>query len=218
MGAQTPTPFDETPRDPGYIKGYPPGIRENGGQYTHAAAWLGFAFAGLGHGDRAWGIVNLINPIQHSASRTEAEQYSVEPYVLAADIASVAPHTGRSGWTWYTGSSAWTLRLSIEGILGLQLRNGELLIDPCLPKAWGWAEAVIKGPAGALAIQIEGPEHVGHGSVEMTVDGVPVTDATVAFPTDGSVRRIGVRLGRLPAPQAERASAPLARESVQVRP
>jgi cyclic beta-1,2-glucan synthetase len=208
-------PFDVTPRDPGYIKAYPPGIRENGGQYTHAAAWLGFAFAGLGDGDGAWGIFNLINPIQHSASRTEAEQYRVEPYVLAADIASVAPHTGRGGWTWYTGSSAWTLRLGIEGILGLQLRNGELLIDPCLPKAWGWAEAEIRGPAGVLAVQIEDPEHVGHGSVEMTVDGVPVTDATVAFPTDGLVRRIGVRLGRLPA---ERATPPAAREPVQIRP
>jgi len=187
-------PFDQTPRDPGYIKAYPPGIRENGGQYTHAAAWLGFAFARLGDGDRAWRIFNVINPIQHAASRADTERYRVEPYVLAADVASVVPHTGRGGWTWYTGSAAWTLRLGVEGILGLRLRNGELLIDPCLPKVWGSVEAEIRGPAGVLAIQIEDPEHVGHGAIEVTVDGAPVTGAIVAFPTNGSIRYVRVRL------------------------
>ena len=193
-------PFDATSRDPGYIKAYPPGIRENGGQYTHAAAWLGLAYAGLGDVDRAWGIFDLLSPIRHAASRTDAEHYRVEPYVLAADIASVAPHTGRGGWTWYTGSAAWTLRLGIEGILGLQLRNGQLVIDPCLPKAWGWAEAEVRGQAGVLAIRIEDPEHVGRGAVGMTVNGVAHVGPAVDFPTDGSVRRVSVRLGRLPPP------------------
>lgn len=204
-------PFDATSRDPGYIKAYPPGIRENGGQYTHAAAWLGFAFAGLGDGDRAWRIFDFINPIQHATTPSDTELYRVEPYVLAADIASVAPHTGRGGWSWYTGSAAWTLRLGIEGIVGLQLRNGQLHIDPRLPRAWGSVEVTIRGPDGTLAIQIEDPEHVGHGAIEMTVDQVPVTTAVVAFPTDGSVRHVWVRLGCLLAPQAVAAELPAQR-------
>jgi cyclic beta-1,2-glucan glucanotransferase len=211
-------PFDETSRDPGYIKAYPPGIRENGGQYTHAAAWLGLAYIGLGDGDRAWEIFDLLSPIRHAASRADADHYRVEPYVLAADIASVAPHTGQGGWTWYTGSAAWTLRLGIEGILGLQLRNGELLVDPCLPKAWGRAEAEIRGPAGALSIRIEDPEHVGRGVVAVTVDGVAFAGPAVGFPTDGSLRRVAVRLGRPSPPQAARTQAPRASDAIPSEP
>ena len=191
-------PFHDTPRDPGYIKAYPPGIRENGGQYTHAAAWLGFAFAGIGDGDSAAHIFELMNPIHHAASRSDAERFRVEPYVIAADVASVAPHTGRGGWTWYTGSAAWTWRLGVEAILGLQLRNGELLIDPVLPKRWGSFEAEIKGPAGALAIRVEDPDHIGRGVVEIVVDGSAIEGATIAFPTDESVRRVEVRLRQPP--------------------
>lgn len=211
-------PFDETSRDPGYIKAYPPGIRENGGQYSHAAAWLGFAFAGLGDGDQARRIFDLINPVQHATSRAGAEAYRVEPYVVAADIASVAPHTGRGGWTWYTGSAAWTLRLGIEGILGLQLQNGELHIDPCLPKAWGLVEVEIRKPDGALAIQIEDPDHVGRGAIAMTVDGTPVASAAVAFPTDGSVRHVRVRLGCLLVPQAASAELHPRQETARISP
>ena len=211
-------PFDETSRDPGYIKAYPPGIRENGGQYTHAAAWLGLAYVGLGDGDRAWEIFDLLSPIRHAASGADADHYRVEPYVLAADIASVAPHTGQGGWTWYTGSAAWTLRLGIEGILGLQLRNGELLVDPCLPKAWGRAEAEIRGPAGALSIRIEDPEHVGRGVVAVTVDGVAFAGPAVGFPTDGSVRRVAVRLGPPSPPQAARTQAPRASDAIPSEP
>jgi cyclic beta-1,2-glucan synthetase len=196
-------PFDQTPRDPGYIKAYPPGIRENGGQYTHAAAWLGFAFAGLGDGDQAWRIFNLINPIGHATSRADAEHYRVEPYVVAADIAGVPPRTGRGGWTWYTGSAAWTWRLGVEAILGLRLRNGELLVDPCLPKAWGSFEAEIRGPEGVLAIEVRDPDHVGHGLVEITVDGTPATGARVAFPVDGSTRHVRVRLRGAPPARGE---------------
>ena len=117
-------PFNLTPRDPGYIKAYPPGIRENGGQYTHAAAWLGLAFAELGDGDQARRVFDLLNPICHSSDRDGAERYLVEPYVIAADIGGVSPHVGRGGWTWYTGSAAWTWRLGVEGILGLRMRGG----------------------------------------------------------------------------------------------
>jgi cyclic beta-1,2-glucan synthetase len=190
-------PFQDTPRDPGYIKAYPPGIRENGGQYTHGAAWLGLAFATIGDGDSAHHIFDLLNPIRHAASPAAAERFRVEPYVIAADVAGVAPHTGRGGWTWYTGSAAWTWRLGFEGILGLRLREGELIIDPCLPKDWGSAEVEVRGPSGTLAIRIEDPDRCGRGAVEITVNGVPRKRGAVAFPTDGSVSNVVVRLGRL---------------------
>ncbi len=107
-------PFDKTTRDPGYIKGYPPGIRENGGQYTHAAAWSIMGFAALGQGDKAAELFSLINPINHTATRAGVLRYKVEPYVAAADVYSVAPHVGRGGWTWYTGSAGWLYRAGIE--------------------------------------------------------------------------------------------------------
>ena len=113
-------PFDKTPRDPGYIKGYPPGIRENGGQYTHAALWAVWAFAELGQGDRAEALFRLLNPIYHSDTPEKVARYRVEPYVIAADVYSAPPHTGRGGWTWYTGSSGWMYRLGLEAILGIR--------------------------------------------------------------------------------------------------
>ena len=187
-------PFDATPRDPGYIKAYPPGIRENGGQYTHAAAWLGWAFAEVGDRERAARILELLNPIHHAESHAAAVRYAVEPYVLAADIGSVAPHAGRGGWTWYTGSAAWTWRFGVERILGLRLRNGDLSIDPCLPPGWDGFEAEVRGPAGTLAIRVENPERVGRGLVEVEVDEGRREAGVVAFPTDGSTRRVHVRV------------------------
>lgn len=187
-------PFDATPQDLGYIKAYPPGIRENGGQYTHAAAWLGHASARLCDGDQAAHIFDLLNPIRHASTRTDMEHYRVEPYVVAADIASVAPHTGRGGWTWYTGSAAWIWRLGVEAILGLRLQEGHLLIDPCLPKHWGSFEAEIKGPKGSLAIRIEDPERIGKGQLEVEVEGIRHMETIVALPTDGSTHRVRVRL------------------------
>lgn len=187
-------PFDATPQDVGYIRAYPPGIRENGGQYTHAAAWLGHACARLGDGDQAAHIFDLLNPIRHASTRSDMEHYRVEPYVVAADIASVAPHTGRGGWTWYTGSAAWIWRLGVEAILGLRLQEGRLLIDPCLPKHWGSFEAEIKGPKGSLAIRIEDPERIGKGQIEVEVDGIRHMETIVALPTDGSTHRVRVRL------------------------
>jgi cyclic beta-1,2-glucan synthetase len=192
-------PFDATPREPGYIKAYPPGVRENGGQYTHAAAWLGWAFAGLGDGDRAARVFRLINPIHRTADPVDALRYEREPYVIAADVGSVAPHVGRGGWSWYTGAAAWTWRLGVEAILGLRLREGGLVIDPCLPRDWGSFEAEIRGPAGTLLVRVEDPEHVGRGVLEISVDGVPHEATPLAFPTDGSLRKVHVRLGSRPA-------------------
>jgi cyclic beta-1,2-glucan synthetase len=129
-------PFDTSALDPGYIKGYVPGVRENGGQYTHAAVWAAMAFAELGDARRAWEIWNLINPVAHGASRPKIETYKVEPYVVAADVYAVAPHAGRGGWTWYTGSAAWMYRLVVESFLGLRLEGDRLRIEPCVPPSW----------------------------------------------------------------------------------
>jgi cellobiose phosphorylase len=129
-------PFDKSEREPGYIKGYPPGVRENGGQYTHAAIWAVMAFAELGETERAWELFSLLNPIRHATDMTEVNRYKVEPYVVAADIYSVAPHTGRGGWSWYTGSAAWMYRMIVETLLGLRLEADQLRVSPRLPRAW----------------------------------------------------------------------------------
>lgn len=129
-------PFDKSDLDPGYIKGYAPGVRENGGQYTHAAIWATMAFAELGDRKKAWELFNLINPINHSNSEEEMKKYRVEPYVMAADVYAINPHVGRGGWTWYTGSAAWMYRLIIESLLGLELKVDRLRFKPCLPVDW----------------------------------------------------------------------------------
>jgi cyclic beta-1,2-glucan synthetase len=129
-------PFDKSDLDPGYIKGYVPGVRENGGQYTHAAIWVAMAFARLGNNMKAWEIFKLINPVNHALSPKEVAKYKVEPYVVAADVYAVKPHTGRGGWTWYTGSAGWMYRLIIESLLGLRLETDKLFIEPCIPSEW----------------------------------------------------------------------------------
>jgi cellobiose phosphorylase len=133
-------PFDTGTLNPGYIKGYVPGVRENGGQYTHGAIWATMAFADLGDHERAWQLFNIINPINHGRTRAEVEVYKIEPYVLAADVYGVAPHIGRGGWSWYTGSAGWMYRLIIESLLGINLetvaQTQQLRLKPCLPAGW----------------------------------------------------------------------------------
>ena len=129
-------PFDKSALEPGYIKGYAPGVRENGGQYTHAAIWAVMAFAELGETERAWELFSLLNPIRHATDLTEVNRYKVEPYVVVADIYAVAPHTGRGGWSWYTGSAGWMYRLIVETLLGLRLEADQLRVSPRLPRAW----------------------------------------------------------------------------------
>jgi len=129
-------PFDKSALNPGYIRGYVPGVRENGGQYTHAAVWAAMAFAAMGDSARAWELFDMINPVNHSLSREDIAIYKVEPYVMPADIYAVAPHTGRGGWTWYTGSAGWTYRLIVESLLGLRLEVDKLHFAPCFPANW----------------------------------------------------------------------------------
>ena len=129
-------PFDASPLDPGYIRGYVPGVRENGGQYTHAAIWAAMAFAALGDSARAWELTAMINPVNHARTAAGAQAYMVEPYVVAADVYALAPHTGRGGWTWYTGSAGWMYRLVVESLLGLNLEADRLRLAPCLPPEW----------------------------------------------------------------------------------
>ena len=150
-------PFDSEAHDPGYIKGYPPGIRENGGQYTHAAVWLAWALAQQGDGDRAEWLFRLLNPILRSTDKADVEQYRVEPYVLAADIYRSAQHRGRGGWTWYTGSASWLWRFGIEGLLGLQRSGNDLIFDPCIPHEWPGFAAQINTQAGLIQVEVRNP-------------------------------------------------------------
>jgi cyclic beta-1,2-glucan synthetase len=192
-------PFDKTPLDPGYIKGYPPGIRENGGQYTHAALWSVMAFAALGDGDKATGLFSLLNPINHARNRADVHRYKVEPYVVAADIYAAPPHVGRGGWTWYTGSAGWMQRAGVESILGLRMQGEALSLDPCIPKAWPGFEMTIKYRSARYEIVVENPEGVGRGIASAQLDETEVTARPLCLPLadDGSTHRLRVRLGRL---------------------
>ena len=150
-------PFDRTPLDPGYIKGYPPGMRENGGQYTHAATWSVIAFALLGQADKAAELFSLLNPVNRTTTRADVHRYKVEPYVVAADIYSVAPHVGRGGWTWYTGSAGWMYRAGLESILGFHLQGNRLRLEPCIPAHWPGFEIAFKYRTSRYEIRVENP-------------------------------------------------------------
>jgi cyclic beta-1,2-glucan synthetase len=164
-------PFDHTAKDPGYIKAYPPGLRENGGQYTHAAMWTTLAFALLGDGDRAGELFSLLNPINHASTRSGIHRYKVEPYVVCADVYSAPQHVGRGGWTWYTGSAGWMYRTAVEGILGISLRGGVLLIEPCIPRAWPGFEFTYKFGSSRYRITVKNPRGVSRGIAEARLDG-----------------------------------------------
>ena len=166
-------PFDATPRDPGYIKGYPPGLRENGGQYSHAAMWAILALCRMGDGDAAARLFALVNPINHSLTPDEAARYKVEPYVVAADVYSTPPHEGRGGWTWYTGSAGWMYRAGIEGILGLTREGDDLLVNPCFSANWPGISATVRLGGSRLSITVENPGGTGCGVKSATLNGAP---------------------------------------------
>ncbi|HVY06610.1 MAG TPA: glucoamylase family protein [Burkholderiales bacterium] len=185
-------PFDRTPLDPGYIKGYLPGLRENGGQYTHAAVWCAVAWAALGDGDRAAEIIDMLNPINHASTRAGVHAYKVEPYVIAADVYGEPPQVRRGGWTWYTGAAGWLYRAGTEWLLGIRRQGNRLRIEPRLPRGWAEFEAQYRFGKTRYAIRV----HNGGGSglAGIALDGVPLDDASVPLTDDGRPHEIVVRL------------------------
>lgn len=190
-------PFDKTPLNPGYIKGYPPGIRENGGQYTHAAIWSVQAFAKLGDGDKAAELLSLLNPINHARTWAEAQRYKVEPYVVCADVYSVAPHVGRGGWTWYTGSSGWMYRAGLESILGFSVEGNILRLDPCVPRAWRNFEIEFRHRTARYEITVDNQAGVCRGIARLELDGQALPDGStrLTLVDDGATHRVRVTLG-----------------------
>jgi cyclic beta-1,2-glucan synthetase len=190
-------PFDQTPLDPGYIKGYPPGIRENGGQYTHAAAWTVLALAKLGDGNLAADLFALLNPINHAATAADIDLYKVEPYVIAADVYSVSPLVGRGGWTWYTGSAGWMYRAGLEGLLGFWRQGTNLVLDPCIPTTWPGFEITYKFHAATYYIAVANPRHVNRGIITASLDGADIFGAPITVPLidDGRIHQIRLTMG-----------------------
>jgi cyclic beta-1,2-glucan synthetase len=190
-------PFEHAIPNPGYIKGYPAGIRENGGQYTHAAMWSVFAFASLGDGDKAFELLSLLNPINHANNPTNVDRYKVEPYVVGADIYSIPPHVGRGGWTWYTGSAGWFYRVALERILGFQRQGNNLLFDPCIPKAWPGYEISFRHGSARYDVGVENPLGVCRGILAIQLDGQKLAGKPALIPLvdDGAGHRVRIILG-----------------------
>ncbi|WP_370655881.1 GH36-type glycosyl hydrolase domain-containing protein [Candidatus Deferrimicrobium sp.] len=176
-------PFDKSALNPGYIKGYVPGVRENGGQYTHAAIWAAMAFAALGDSRRAWELLGMINPVTHSKSPEGIAIYKVEPYVVAADVYALPPHTGRGGWTWYTGSAGWMYRLIVESLLGLTLEVDKLRVAPCLPADWKGFKVYYRYRETVYEIDVR-QQPGGEGRTIVTVDGIEQQDEAIPLVDD----------------------------------
>jgi cyclic beta-1,2-glucan synthetase len=200
-------PFDLSSHDPGYIGAYPPGIRENGGQYTHAATWLGWAYVELGEGTHAERIFRLLNPVLRASTRATSELYRIEPYVLAGDVYAVTPWVGRGGWSWYTGAAAWAYRLGVEGILGLRREEGVLRIDPCIPAGWSGFEAWVRVGAQRVHVVVDNAAGAGRGIASLTLDGVSQDSNRIALDANATgtreVRVELVRTGRAASHAAE---------------
>ena len=190
-------PFDQASVDPGYIKAYPPGIRENGGQYTHAAIWSVLAYAMLGDGDKAGELFALLNPINHASTRAGIHRYKVEPYAVAADVYAQPPHVGRGGWTWYTGSAGWMYRAGLESILGFHVQGATLLLDPCIPQAWRGFEIIFRYHSARYDIAVENPDGISRGVMRVELDGLALPGSAVRIPLldDGATHRVRAILG-----------------------
>lgn len=190
--------FDHSSRHPGYIMGYPPGVRENGGQYTHAALWLAQAFARLKQGTRAVELLEMMNPVERTRSAEEVERYKGEPYVIAADIYRLEGQVGRCGWTWYTGSSGWMYRVWLEEVLGFKLQSDRLMIDPAIPSHWTHYALRYRYRGSRYEISVENPENVSSGVVSLELDGAPLSEKWVPLVDDGGSHTVRVQLGKLP--------------------
>jgi cyclic beta-1,2-glucan synthetase len=190
-------PFDKTPKDPGYIKGYLPGVRENGGQYAHAAMWCVMARAQLGDGERAAELFSMLNPVNRAANRVGVHAYKVEPYVVAGDIYAEPPHVRRGGWTWYTGAAGWMYRAGLESMLGLTRRGDVLYVAPCIPP--GWAGFLVRYRYGATdyEINVENPRGVARGVAHIELDGEQLAfpEQGIALHDDAQPHRVNVVLG-----------------------
>jgi cellobiose phosphorylase len=191
-------PFDHSTQDPGYIKGYPPGIRENGGQYTHAALWTIMAVAQLGHGDEAVEYFHMINPINRARTPEDVLRYRVEPYVLAGDIYAHPQHLGRGGWTWYTGSAGWMYRVAIETILGLWRQGASLRVDPTIPVGWREYSIFWRFGRSRYEITVQNPSGRSRGVAKAELDGIPVDPRAIPLSDDGGTHRVVVLLGEAP--------------------
>jgi cyclic beta-1,2-glucan synthetase len=188
-------PFDQSAQDPGYIKGYPPGVRENGGQYTHAAVWTVMAVARRGNGDEAVELFHLLNPINHTRSAADVERYKTEPYVMAGDVYAHPAHAGRGGWTWYTGSAGWMYRAGLESILGLKRHGASFELDPCIPASWPEYSILWRNGSTRYEISVANPDHCCRGITQAELDGDAVDPAVIPLVDEGATHRVRVVLG-----------------------
>jgi cellobiose phosphorylase len=190
-------PFDKSEMDPGYIKGYIPGVRENGGQYTHGAIWAAMAFAMMGDIERAWELFALLNPIHHGGTARQIATYKVEPYVVAADVYAVAPHTGRGGWTWYTGSAGWMYQLLIETLLGVHIQGDRLCLTPRPPRAWTSFKVHYRYRQTTYHITISRLDLGDSESCRLVLDGQELPGATIPLCDDHQEHTVDVRVREL---------------------
>ena len=198
-------PFQHAAPDPGYIRAYPPGIRENGGQYTHGVLWTIQALTLLREGNRAGALLELLNPVYHASTPEGVQRYRVEPYVVAADVYAGSEHPGRGGWTWYTGSAGWMYRIALERVLGLRRAGKTLTLQPCIPSHWSQFEINYRYLSSSYRIRVDNPERVSSGVVQLELDGKPVREGYVRLSDDGKAHELRVTLGSSEvAPQSQR--------------
>ncbi len=188
-------PFYNGKLEPGYIKSYLPGVRENGGQYTHAAIWAIIAESMLGNGNKSNELYKMINPIEHARTKEAASKYKVEPYVISADIYGAGNLIGRGGWTWYTGSSSWFYKTGIEYILGLKIEKGILSLNPCIPKEWEEYQIRYKFGRSIYNIKLKNPNGKNKGVKTFKVNGNEIEEKKIKLEDDGKVYEIEVELG-----------------------
>jgi cyclic beta-1,2-glucan synthetase len=201
-------PFDRMTHDPGYIKGYVPGLRENGGQYTHAALWTVIALGRLGLGDEAMELFHMINPVNHMRTAEDVERYRTEPYVVAADVYAHPMHMGRGGWTWYTGSAGWMYQAAIETLLGLRRKGSTFSVEPCIPARWPQYSMEWRPNGTTYRIVVMNPEHRCSGVRSAELDGVSTDARAIPLVDDGRTHDVIVVLGD-PGPSGLR-TAPVA--------
>ena len=182
--------FDKSDLNPGYIKGYVPGVRENGGQYTHAAIWLVMAFAYLGDRKRTWELLKMINPVNRGNNSEKNEVYKVEPYVMAADVYAEPKHKGRGGWTWYTGSAGWMYQLIIESFIGLQRKGDSLSFSPCIPEEWNSLKINYRFRDTVYRIEFIQPQKGSMSTAKLLVDGLEENTQTISLVNDGKTHEV----------------------------